>query len=53
MNYDTFINVLFSRVPRADVTRALVAINVLVFALLAVVSRNLTQIPSDLLIRLD
>ena len=52
MNYDTFINVLFSRVPRADVTRALVAINVLVFALLAVVSRNLTQIPSDLLIRL-
>ena len=52
MNYDTFINVLFSRVPRADVTRALVAINVLVFALLAVVSRNLTQIPSDLLIRM-
>ena len=51
MNYDTFINVLFSRVPRADVTRGLVVINALVFALLALMSMNPMQIPSDLLIR--
>ena len=50
MNYDTFINVLFSRVPRADVTRALVVINVGVFVLVALAARNPMQIPSDLLI---
>lgn len=51
MNYDTFINILFSRVPRADVTRALVVINLIVFGFLAVASMNPMQIPSDLLIR--
>lgn len=51
MNYDTFINVLFSRVPRADVTRGLVVINSAVFALLAFMSMNPMQISSDLLIR--
>ena len=35
MNYDTFINVLFSRVEGAVVTRALVVANALIFALLA------------------
>ncbi|GLT22557.1 hypothetical protein GCM10007933_20170 [Zoogloea oryzae] len=51
MNYDTFINVLFSRVPRADVTRALVVINSVVFAALAIAAVNPMQIPPDLLIR--
>lgn len=51
MNYDTFINLLFGRVPRADVTWGLVATNVLVFALLAVSGQAVMQIPSELLIR--
>jgi len=51
LNYDTFINVLFSRVPRADVTRALVVINSVVFAALAIAAVNPMQIPPDLLIR--
>lgn len=51
MNYDTFIDQLFARVPRADVTVALVAVNVLVFVGLAVSSMSLLQIPADLLIR--
>ncbi|MCK6392873.1 rhomboid family intramembrane serine protease [Zoogloea sp.] len=51
MNYDTFANLLFSRVRRADVTLAIVVVNVLVFALLAVVSRSPMQFPSELLIR--
>ncbi|WP_374265431.1 rhomboid family intramembrane serine protease [Zoogloea sp.] len=51
MNYDTFINILFSRIPHASVTRALVVVNVAVFVLLAAVSMNPMQIPSDLLIR--
>ena len=51
MNYDTFINLLFSRVKRADVTRGLVVVNAAVFLLLAAVSMNPMQIPSDLLIR--
>ena len=51
MNYDTFINVLFSRVEGAVVTRALVLANALIFALLALLCMNPMQIPSDLLIR--
>jgi rhomboid protease GluP len=51
LNYDTFINLLFSRVKRADVTRGLVVVNAAVFLLLAAVSMNPMQIPSDLLIR--
>ncbi len=51
MNYDTFINVLFSRVEGAVVTRALVVANALIFALLALLCMNPMQIPSDLLIR--
>jgi rhomboid protease GluP len=51
LNYDTFIDQLFARVPRADVTVALVAVNVLVFVGLAVSSMSLLQIPADLLIR--
>ncbi|MBK7846700.1 MAG: hypothetical protein IPJ73_04810 [Zoogloea sp.] len=51
MNYDTFANLLFSRVRRADVTLALVIINAIIFALLVAMSRNAMQIPSDLLIR--
>ena len=51
MNYDTFINLLFARVPRADVTWGLVAINLLVFALLAVSGQGVMQVPSELLIR--
>ena len=52
MNYDTFINVLFSRVEGAVVTRALVVANALIFALLALLCMNPMQIPSDLLIRM-
>lgn len=52
MNHDTFLNVLFSRVPRADGTRALVVLNVLVFLLTALAAGSLMQFPSDLLIRL-
>ncbi|HOB45869.1 MAG TPA: rhomboid family intramembrane serine protease [Zoogloea sp.] len=51
MNQDTFINILFSRVERAAVTRALVFVNAGIFVLLAVVAMNPMQIPSDLLIR--
>ncbi len=51
LNYDTFANLLFSRVRRADVTLALVIINAIIFALLVAMSRNAMQIPSDLLIR--
>lgn len=51
MNYDTFINLLFSRVKRADVTLALVVLNAIIFALLAAMAMNPMQIPSDLLIR--
>ena len=51
MNYDTFIDLLFTRVPRADVTVALVAINILVFIGLAALSLSPLQIPSELLIR--
>lgn len=51
LNYDTFINVLFSRVEKAVVTRALVVANALIFALLALLCMNPMQIPSDLLIR--
>ena len=51
VNYDTFINVLFSRVERAAVTRGLVIANALVFLLLALVSLRPLQIPSELLIR--
>lgn len=51
MNYDTFIDLLFARAPRADVTIALVAINLLVFVGLAIVSMSPLQIPSELLIR--
>ncbi|WP_374486996.1 rhomboid family intramembrane serine protease [Zoogloea sp.] len=51
MNYDTFINLLFVRVPRADVTIALVALNILVFIGLAALSLSPLQIPSELLIR--
>ncbi|MDD3353325.1 rhomboid family intramembrane serine protease [Zoogloea sp.] len=52
MNYDTFINLLFSRVRRADVTLALVVANSLVFLGLAALAGSLMQIPSDVLIRL-
>jgi rhomboid protease GluP len=52
LNYDTFINVLFSRVEGAVVTRALVVANALIFALLALLCMNPMQIPSDLLIRM-
>ena len=52
MNHDTFINILFSRVERAGVTRALVIVNALVFVLLAVMSMSPMQIPADLLIRM-
>ena len=38
MNYDTFANLLFSRVRRADVTLALIIINAMIFALLVVMS---------------
>ncbi|KAB2970579.1 rhomboid family intramembrane serine protease [Zoogloea sp.] len=51
LNYDTFINLLFGRVPRADVTWGLVLINGLVFALLALSGHGVMQIPSELLIR--
>lgn len=51
LNYDTFINLLFVRVPRADVTIALVALNILVFVGLAALSLSPLQIPSELLIR--
>ncbi len=51
LNYDTFINLLFVRVPRADVTIALVALNILVFIGLAALSLSPLQIPSELLIR--
>lgn len=51
MNYDTFINLLFGRVPRADVTWGLVLVNGVVFALLALFGHGVMQIPSDLLIR--
>lgn len=51
LNYDTFIDLLFTRVPRADVTVALVAINILVFLGLAALSLSPLQIPSELLIR--
>lgn len=51
LNYDTFIDSLFARVPRADVTLALVALNILVFVGLAAVSMSPLQIPSELLIR--
>jgi len=51
LNYDTFINLLFSRVKRADVTLALVVINVIVFVLLATMAMSPMQIPSELLIR--
>lgn len=52
MNHDTFINLLFGRVPRADLTLALVVANVLVFVLLAVQALNPLQIPAELLIRM-
>lgn len=42
---------MFTRIPRADVTRALVGINVLVFVGLAVLSMSPLQIPAELLIR--
>lgn len=51
MNYDTFVNLLYSRVRRADVTLALVVVNVLIFVGLAASSGSPLQIPSDLLIR--
>jgi rhomboid protease GluP len=51
LNYDTFTNLLFSRVRRADVTLAIVVINGVVFALLAAISRNPMQFPSELLIQ--
>lgn len=51
LSYDTFVNLLFGRVPRADVTWGLVAINGLVFALLALSGQDVMQIPSELLIR--
>lgn len=51
LNYDTFINLLFGRVPRSDVTWALVLINGVVFALLALLGQGVMQIPSELLIR--
>lgn len=51
MNYDTFINVLFSRVETAAVTRALVVANAVIFALLALACMSPLLIPSELLIR--
>ena len=51
LNHDTFVNILFSRVERATVTRALVIVNALVFVFLAAVSMSPMQIPADLLIR--
>lgn len=51
LNYDTFIDLLFARVPRAAVTYALVVVNILVFVGLAAVSMSPLHIPSELLIR--
>lgn len=51
LNYDNFIDLLFVRVPRATVTYALVAVNILVFVGLAAVSMSPLHIPSELLIR--
>lgn len=51
LNYDTFIDLLFARVPRAAITLALVAVNILVFVGLAAVSMSPLHIPSELLIR--
>ena len=52
MNYDTFINILFSRIPHASVTRALVVVNVAVFVLLAAVSMNYYLLHQNLAVHL-
>lgn len=51
LNHDTFIDLMFARIPRADLTVALVAINLVVFIGLAALSMSPLQIPSELLIR--